>query len=118
NSLDRVDRRWDPQIGVFMVHDVESVAANEVDPIQNLRIEATDVVGPVGDGVSGFAELADVVPKDCVSVVDGHQRLLAISDFGFRIADWDRGWVARPESSKGVVAPPSRLLCCYKLFDQ
>ena len=44
DPLDRVDRRRDPQVGVFVVHDVEQIAADEVGPIENLWIEAADVV--------------------------------------------------------------------------
>ena len=60
------------QVGVLVVHDVKQIAANEVDPIQNLRIEAADVVGPIRHGVTGFAELADVVPEHGIGVGDGH----------------------------------------------
>ena len=41
-------------------------------PIQNLRVEAADVVRPIRHGVAGFAEIADVVPEDGIGVGDGH----------------------------------------------
>ena len=103
NPLGRVDRRRNPQVGILVVHDVKQIAADEVRPIQNLRIETADVVRPIRHGIAGLAELADVVPQHGIGVGDWHGRLLSVECWIW-IADAGRSTQSESESASYLAA--------------
>ena len=73
--LDELGGELDAEVDVLVVHHVEQVPTDQIDPIEDLGVEAPDVVRPVGNRVAGFAEDADLVPKNRVGVGEGHGNL-------------------------------------------